>query len=69
MMIADGIDPSELMDAAVNVKVRKPRAPRPAKYAYTDDAGERKTWTGQGRTPAPLKRSLMLEKTLEDFLL
>ncbi len=23
MMIADGIDPNELMDAAVNIKVRK----------------------------------------------
>ncbi len=43
MMIADGIDPSELMEAAVNVKVRKQREPRPAKYAYIDDAGERKT--------------------------
>lgn len=69
MMIADGIDPSELMEAAVNVKSRKQREPRPAKYAYTDDAGERKTWTGQGRTPAPIKSQLDAGKTLEDFLI
>lgn len=69
MMIADGIDPSELMQAVVNVKARKQREPRPAKYAYTDDAGERKTWTGQGRTPAPIKAQLDAGKTLEDFLI
>lgn len=69
MMIADGIDPSELMEAAGNVKARKQREPRPAKYAYTDDAGERKTWTGQGRTPAPIKAQLDAGKTLEDFLI
>ncbi|MGY7836127.1 H-NS histone family protein [Klebsiella pneumoniae] len=69
MMIADGINPSELMDAAVNIKVRKKREPRPAKYAYVDDAGEQKTWTGQGRTPAPIKAQLDAGKTLEDFLI
>ncbi|EIV3905857.1 H-NS histone family protein [Klebsiella pneumoniae] len=69
MMIADGINPSELMDAAVNIKVRKKREPRPAKYAYIDDAGEQKTWTGQGRTPAPIKAQLDAGKTLEDFLI
>ncbi|MEL2330349.1 H-NS family nucleoid-associated regulatory protein [Klebsiella pneumoniae] len=69
MMIADGIDPNELMDAAVNIKVRKKREPRPAKYAYIDEAGEQKTWTGQGRTPAPIKAQLDAGKTLEDFLI
>ncbi len=69
MMIADGIDPNELMDAAVNIKVRKKREPRPAKYAYIDEAGEQKTWTGQGRTPAPIKAQLDSGKTLEDFLI
>lgn len=69
MMIADGIDPNELMEAGGNVKARKQREPRPAKYAYTDDAGERKTWTGQGRTPAPIKAQLDAGKTLEDFLI
>lgn len=69
MMIADGIDPNELMDAAVNIKVRKKREPRPAKYVYIDEAGEQKTWTGQGRTPAPIKAQLDAGKTLEDFLI
>lgn len=69
MMLADGIDPSDLMDSVVNVKERKKREQRPAKYAYTDDAGERKTWTGQGRTPAPIKAQLDAGKTLEDFLI
>ncbi|HBW5265460.1 TPA: H-NS histone family protein, partial [Klebsiella pneumoniae] len=50
-------------------KVRKKREPRPAKYAYVDDAGEQKTWTGQGRTPAPIKAQLDAGKTLEDFLI
>ncbi|MCL0267393.1 H-NS histone family protein, partial [Klebsiella pneumoniae] len=40
-----------------------------AKYAYVDDAGEQKTWTGQGRTPAPIKAQLDAGKTLEDFLI
>ncbi|WP_422119903.1 H-NS family nucleoid-associated regulatory protein [Klebsiella variicola] len=57
------------MDAAVNIKVRKKREPRPAKYAYIDDADEQKTWTGQGRTPAPIKAQLDAGKTLEDFLI
>ncbi|HBV1897837.1 TPA: H-NS histone family protein, partial [Klebsiella pneumoniae] len=28
-----------------------------------------KTWTGQGRTPAPIKAQLDSGKTLEDFLI
>ncbi len=36
------------MDAAVNIKVRKKREPRPAKYAYIDDAGEQKTTDRSG---------------------
>ncbi len=51
------------------IKVRKKREPRPAKYAYIDEAGEQKTWTGQGRTPAPIKAQLDSGKTLEDFLI
>lgn len=62
MMIADGIDPNELMDAAVNIKVRKKREPRPAKYAYIDEAGEQKTWTGQVVPRHQLKLSWIQEK-------
>jgi DNA-binding protein H-NS len=69
MLIADGIEPSELLAVVGTVRTRKVREPRPAKYAYTDDAGERKTWTGQGRTPAPIKAQLDAGKTLEDFLI
>lgn len=69
MLIADGIDPSELMSAAGIVKERKQRKSRPAKYVYTDDAGVEKTWTGQGRTPGPIQAQLNTGKSLEDFLI
>jgi len=51
-------------------KTSKKRAPRPAKYAYEDESGNRKTWTGQGRTPSVIKKALDKgEKSLEDFLI
>jgi DNA-binding protein H-NS len=62
MMIADGINPSELMDAAVNIKVRKKREPRPAKYAYIDDAGEQKPGQVRDVLRHQLKLSWMQEK-------
>ncbi|MBU2898306.1 H-NS histone family protein [Vibrio hepatarius] len=34
------------------------RAPRPAKYKYTNEQGEEKTWTGQGRTPSVIQAAL-----------
>ena len=40
------------------------RAPRPAKYRYTDESGAEKTWTGQGRTPSGL-----VDKNLEEYLI
>jgi DNA-binding protein H-NS len=43
MLIADGIDPSELMSTTGIVKERKQRKSRPAKYVYTDDTGVEKT--------------------------
>ncbi|WP_270825935.1 H-NS family histone-like protein, partial [Aeromonas sp. QDB68] len=49
-----GIDPSELVGTAAPAKAggsaKTKRAPRPAKYKYTED-GQEKTWTGQGRMP------------------
>ncbi|MEE9709123.1 H-NS family nucleoid-associated regulatory protein [Aeromonas caviae] len=46
-----GIDPSELVGTAAPAKAggsaKTKRAPRPAKYKYTED-GQEKTWTGQG---------------------
>ena len=61
MLIADGIDPSELMSTTGIVKERK--------YVYTDDTGVEKTWTGQGRTPGPIQAQLNTGKSLEDFLI
>ncbi|MBI6530502.1 DNA-binding transcriptional regulator H-NS [Proteus vulgaris] len=71
MLEEAGIDPTDLLEAsAVNKTGRAKRAARPAKYSYVDENGETKTWTGQGRTPAVIKRAIDEEgKSLEDFLL
>ena len=71
LLIADGIDPTDLLEAAGASKTgRAKRAARPAKYSYVDDNGETKTWTGQGRTPAVIKRAIEEEgKSLEDFII
>ncbi|AUH00816.1 DNA-binding transcriptional regulator H-NS [Pectobacteriaceae bacterium CE70] len=72
MLIADGIDPNELLQSLGSAKVagKSKRAARPAKYQYTDENGELKTWTGQGRTPAVIKKAIEeLGKSLDDFLL
>jgi DNA-binding protein H-NS len=72
MMIADGIDPNELLHSAPVVKPvpKAKRAARPAKYQYKDENGEMKTWTGQGRTPAVIKKAMEEKgKSLDDFLL
>ncbi|CAK9885140.1 MAG: DNA-binding protein H-NS [Candidatus Erwinia impunctatus] len=72
MLIADGIDPNELLSATSVTKVanKAKRPARPAKYRYTDENGESRTWTGQGRTPAMIKSAMENEgKTLDDFLL
>ncbi|WP_149542734.1 H-NS family nucleoid-associated regulatory protein, partial [Serratia marcescens] len=37
---------------------------------YKDENGELKTWTGQGRTPAVIKKAIEEQgKSLDDFLL
>lgn len=72
MLIADGIDPNELLStlAAVKAPGKAKRAARPAKYKYTDENGEARTWTGQGRTPAVIKKAIEEDgKQLDDFLL
>lgn len=45
MLIADGIDPNELLStmAAVKAGTKTKRAARPAKYSYVDENGETKT--------------------------
>lgn len=68
MLIADGIDPNELLQTMAANKAK--RAARPAKYQYKDENGELKTWTGQGRTPAVIKKAIEEQgKSLDDFLL
>lgn len=72
MLLADGIDPSELVSMLTDARAtaKSKRSVRPAKYGYTDEKGESKTWTGQGRTPAIIKKALEEEgKKLDDFLL
>ncbi|OAT37527.1 histone-like nucleoid-structuring protein H-NS [Proteus myxofaciens] len=71
MLEEAGIDPTDLLEASgANKTGRAKRAARPAKYSYVDENGETKTWTGQGRTPAVIKRAIDEEgKSLDDFLI
>lgn len=73
MLLADGIDPNELINtltATPRAAAKGKRSVRPAKYGYTDEKGESRTWTGQGRTPAVIKMALEEQgKSLDDFLL
>lgn len=70
MLLQDGIDPEELLTAGKSEgKVKAKRAPRPAKYKYTDENGQEKHWTGQGRTPSAIKTGLESGKSLDDFLI
>ena len=66
MLAADGIDINELFDLVTKTPTTKkaPHTPRPAKYAYTNEDGQAKTWTGQGRTP-----KFLADKNLEDYLI
>ncbi|MCW9714949.1 H-NS family histone-like protein [Avibacterium sp. 21-594] len=64
-----GIAPEELVSEPTNAPKapRQKRPARPAKYQFTDDNGNVKTWTGQGRTPLPIQRALNAGKSLSDF--
>ncbi|MGJ0624977.1 H-NS family histone-like protein [Xenorhabdus bovienii] len=70
MLEKDGIELSDLVDALSGKATSKSKRPvRPAKFSYIDE-GETKTWTGQGRTPAVIKKAIDEEgKKLEDFLI
>ncbi|HDO1314684.1 H-NS family histone-like protein [Aeromonas veronii] len=66
-----GIDPSELLSAGAGERkgAKEPaakRAPRPAKYKYTED-GVEKTWTGQGRMPKAIAKAVADGASLESF--
>jgi DNA-binding protein H-NS len=72
MLKAAGIDPSELVGTAAPAKAegsaKAKRAPRPAKYKYTED-GQEKTWTGQGRMPKAIAEAVASGRALEEFLI
>lgn len=70
LMLADGIDPEELLNFSGKINKTKPtRVPRPARYKYLDENSEIKTWTGQGRMPKALSKQISEGKKLDDFLI
>ncbi|HID7510733.1 TPA: H-NS family nucleoid-associated regulatory protein [Enterobacter hormaechei] len=71
LMDEDGINPEELMGSfqAKSTATKESREPRLAKYSFTDENGETKTWTGQGRTPKALAEQIAAGKSLDDFLI
>lgn len=70
LLMEEGINPAELVTSdAFAVPVKKKRAKRPAKYRYTDETGQVRDWTGQGRTPSVIKAALEKGQSLDDFLI
>ena len=69
-LLEDGIDPQELLNGFSPKKEtlsKSVRMIRAAKYKYTDDQGNDKTWTGQGRTPKIISKAIENGKKLKDF--
>lgn len=72
LLEGEGLSLDDLVTAKAPAKTssRSKRASRPAKYQYKDENGEIKTWTGQGRTPAVIKKAMEQKgKKLDDFLI
>lgn len=70
LMERDGINPEEIFGTlSKNSLSKRKRKPRPPKYKFTDENGDVKTWTGQGRTPKILSKLMASGKSLEDYLL
>lgn len=68
LLIQDEITAEELAEIlGEKTFVKKKREVRPAKYQYTDENGQVKTWTGQGRTPKAIQAALDAGKSLESF--
>lgn len=68
IMLEDGIDPADLLlMAAQPAKDKKSRTGRPPKYEYSNENGETRTWTGQGRTPKRIAELIAEGASLEDF--
>ncbi len=66
-MAADGIHPDELIDISSEKSGR--RNPRQPKYEVWNEAGERITWTGQGRMPNVFKARIESGESLDTFLI
>lgn len=68
-----GIDISDILEDEIGgqpiAKPSRKRAPKPPKYEFTDENGERKTWTGQGRMPKALQKAVDNGRPLSDFLI
>ncbi len=69
LLASEGLNISDLISAGETEKSVSKRAPRPAKYRYTDTNGEVKTWTGQGRQPVPIRDAIDNGGSLDDFLI
>ena len=65
----EGITAEELtaIIGAAPSSIRKKRESRPAKYKYTDETGQERTWTGQGRTPRVIQKALDKGVSLASF--
>ena len=66
MLAADGI---ELEDLATGSVHQGKRAPRQPKYEVWNEAGERITWTGQGRMPNIFKKKIEEGESLDTYLI
>lgn len=62
-----GLDLDDFVGFEQPAKSKSKRAPRPAKYKYTDNEGQERTWTGQGRTPKAIQEKLDQGLALESF--
>ncbi|WP_241569620.1 H-NS family histone-like protein [Rosenbergiella collisarenosi] len=70
ILASEGISIDELTTLSQSgIKTKTKRHPRPAKYSFIDDKGQKKYWTGQGRTPIIISRGLDSGKSLDDFLI
>lgn len=67
MLADDGIDPEELSEIPFERKGQK--AVRQPKYEVWNEAGERITWTGQGRMPNVFKAKIDSGEPLDTFLI
>ncbi|WP_337013658.1 H-NS family histone-like protein [Pantoea sp. AS142] len=70
LLLEEGINPAELINSASPAVIsKKKRAKRPAKYRYSDENGQVRYWTGQGRTPSVIKAAIENGQSLDEFLL